>query len=99
MNDIDLPIALEAPVRPILPTPDHHVPGPTPPRKERRSRGWMLGLAVLALFLGALGFGVWRHYQQYIDVTTSAAQRATYVPCVRIEQVTQRLGTVHVSLL
>ena len=98
MNDIDLPTALEAPVRPILPTPDHHVPGPPPPRKGRRSRGWLLGLAVLALFLGALGFGVWRHYQQHLDVTTTAAQRANFVPSVHVEQVTQRLGTVHVSL-
>jgi RND family efflux transporter MFP subunit len=98
MNDIDLPTALEAPVRPMLPTPGHRVPGPPSPRNGRRSRGWLLGLAVLALFLGVLGFGVWSHYQQQLDVTTTAAHQANFVPSVRVEQVAQRRGTVHVSL-
>jgi RND family efflux transporter MFP subunit len=53
---------------------------------------------VLVLFIAALGLGVWRHYQQHRQVMDTAEQQADFVPTVRVQEVTQRLGTVHVTL-
>jgi hypothetical protein len=50
------------------------------------------------LFIGALGLGVWRHYQQHREVTNTAEQQADFVPSVLVETVAQRLGTLHVTL-
>jgi RND family efflux transporter MFP subunit len=50
------------------------------------------------LFIGALGLGVWRHDQQHYQVMHIAEQQADFVPSVRVERVTQRLGTQHVTL-
>jgi multidrug efflux pump subunit AcrA (membrane-fusion protein) len=38
------------------------------------------------------------HYQQHREVTDTAEQQADFVPSVRVESVTQRLGTLHVTL-
>ena len=51
-----------------------------------------LGSACSLLFIAALGLGVWRHYQQHRQVMDTAEQQANFVPTVRVEEVTQRLG-------
>jgi RND family efflux transporter MFP subunit len=53
---------------------------------------------VLLLFTAALALGVWRHYEQHRQVMDTAEQQANFVPNVRVEQVAQRHGNVHVSL-
>jgi RND family efflux transporter MFP subunit len=53
---------------------------------------------VLVAVVAALAFGVWQHYQQDRQVAATAAQQATFVPSVRVEQVAQRHGTLRVSL-
>jgi hypothetical protein len=53
---------------------------------------------VLVVFIAVLGLGVWRHYQQHREAAAIAEQQANFVPSVRVEQVTQRHGTVQVSL-
>jgi RND family efflux transporter MFP subunit len=58
----------------------------------------LLGLGVLVLFVSALSLGVWRHYEQHRQVMDTAEQQANFVPNVRVEQVTQRHGNLHVSL-
>jgi RND family efflux transporter MFP subunit len=101
MNDLDGPLALkEAPPRPLLPAPDRNTPGPLPSAPARRggSRRLLLGLGVLTLFIGALAFGVWRHYEQHRQVGDTAEQQANFVPNVRVEEITQRQGNLHVSL-
>ena len=50
------------------------------------------------LFIGALALGVWRHYQQHRQVMDTAEQQAEFVPTVRVQEVAQRLGSVHVTL-
>jgi len=53
---------------------------------------------VLVLFIAAVGLGVWRHYQQHRQVIDIAAEQANFVPTVRVENVTQQLGRLHVTL-
>jgi len=50
------------------------------------------------LFIAAVGLGVWRHYQQHRQVIDIAAEQANFVPTVRVENVTQQLGRLHVTL-
>jgi RND family efflux transporter MFP subunit len=85
-------------LRPAPRAPDRPSPEP-PPASERGGGGhWLLGLAVLVLVAGALGFGVWRHYQQQHEVADIATQQANFIPSVRVEQVTQRHGALNVTL-
>src|SRR5882762_4848036 len=101
MNDLDLRPASEAPVRRPLAPPEYpDIPEPPPhPRGPRGGGGRRLfGLAVLVAVVAALAFGVWQHYQQDRQVAATAAQQATFVPSVRVEQVAQRHGSLHVSL-
>ncbi|MBV8588690.1 MAG: efflux RND transporter periplasmic adaptor subunit [Acetobacteraceae bacterium] len=53
---------------------------------------------MLVLFIAALGLGVWRHSQQHRQVIDIAAEQANFVPTVRVEDVSQRLGAAHVTL-
>ena len=53
---------------------------------------------MLVLFIAAVGLGVWRHYQQHRQVIDIAAEQANFVPTVRVENVTQQLGRLHVTL-
>jgi RND family efflux transporter MFP subunit len=101
MNDLDTPPQLKPPPpRPALPAPDrdaHEAPPSGPPAPRGRG-GRLLGLGVLALFIAALGLGVWRHYQQHRQVMDIAAEQANFVPTVHVENVTQRLGAARVAL-
>ena len=98
MNDVDLPSALEAPVRPRLPAPEGDHPKPHHGPRRRGGAGPWLLVAVLALAVAVLGVGVWRHYRQHLDVAATAQQQASFIPRVRVEPVTQRQGNVRVSL-
>ena len=88
MDDFEKLSVLEAPARKLAP-PDHDAGGRPPARHEAGggARRWTLGLAVIAVLVAALGFGVWRHYRQYRDVQTTAAQHRDSVPTVRVEAV------------
>jgi multidrug efflux pump subunit AcrA (membrane-fusion protein) len=97
MNDLDQRPALKGPPpRPLLPAPDRDTPEPPPRRRD--SGRLLLGLGVLMLFVGAVAFGVWRHYEQQRQVEHTTEQQANFVPNVRVEAVAQRQGPVHVSL-
>jgi RND family efflux transporter MFP subunit len=101
MNDVDLPTIAEArPPRSLRRAPGRDTPAPRPtaPRRSGGAGRQLLGLAVLALVIAALGIGVWQHYQQHREVAATAAQQADFVPSVRVGLVTQRHGTVQVSL-
>jgi RND family efflux transporter MFP subunit len=101
MNDLDqLPLLKVPPPQPLSPAPDRDTPE-TPPSGPARRGGSgrrLLGLGVLVLFVSALSLGVWRHYEQHRQVMDTAEQQANFVPNVRVEQVTQRHGNLHVSL-
>jgi hypothetical protein len=86
MNELDAPPALKKP-RPLLPSPDGDTLEPVPSAPARRSGSarLLLGLGVLMLFIGALAFGVWRHYEQHRQVGDTAEQQANFVPNVRVE--------------
>ena len=100
MNDSDLLPASKiqprrppaAPQWPEIPEPPHG-PGPRGGAGRR-----LFGLAVLAVVVAALAFGAWRHFQQSRDVAATAEQQAAFMPSVRVEQVVQRHGRLHVSL-
>jgi len=102
MNDLDAPPGLKAPPpRPLLPPPKPNSRGPRPLATRGARSGsvrWAIGLAVVLLVFGAFALGVWRHYQQHSRVVAFADQQADFVPRVRVEQVTQRSGRVHVTL-
>jgi RND family efflux transporter MFP subunit len=102
MNDFEQqPLLKGPPPRPLLPPPDPNIPGSEPPPalKARGGSGfWAVGFSVFLLLVCALALGVWRHYQQNQQVADFAEQQADFVPKVHVEQVTPRLGTMHVSL-
>ena len=101
MNDLDAPPALKGPPpRPLLPAPDRDAPEspPSGPTGRDGSGRRLLGLGVLVLFMAALALGVWRHYAQHRQVMDTAEQQANFVPNVRVEEVAQHQGRVHVSL-
>jgi RND family efflux transporter MFP subunit len=101
MSDRDQPSALkEPPPRPALPAPDRDAPEtpPSGPSRRRGPGGRALGLGVLLLFTAALGLGFWRHYEQQRQVMDTAEQQADFVPTVRVENVAQRFGSLHVTL-
>jgi RND family efflux transporter MFP subunit len=100
MNDVgQTPLLKGLPPWPLLPGPDRET---TPPTSEPPGRGGpgrrLLGFGVLVLFIGGLGLGIWRHYQQHRQVMDTAEQRANFVPSVRVEAATQRLDTLNVTL-
>ncbi len=101
MNDLDQPPLLKRPSpQPLLPLPDRATPEPplSAPAKRSGSARRLLGIGVLVTFMAALALGVWRHYEQHRQVIDTAEQQANFVPNVRVEQVAQRQGSLHVSL-
>jgi len=58
----------------------------------------LLGLGVLVLLMAALALGIWWHYEQHREVMDTAAGQANFVPSVRVENVRQHLGRLHVTL-
>jgi RND family efflux transporter MFP subunit len=59
---------------------------------------WLLGLGALLLLVGALAFGVWRHYTRHLEVTAIAEQHHDFVPSVRVAAVQASAGTMSVTL-
>jgi RND family efflux transporter MFP subunit len=104
MNDLEKPPVLEAPAREAParePAPPDHGPDGRPPVRREAGGGarrWALGLAVIAVLVAALGFGVWRHYRQYREAQTTAAQHRDSVPTVRVEPVRASPAKMLVSL-
>ena len=89
MRDDLQPQTLEAPDSPGRSTP-HREPAwspPAPARGRRSPARWGLGLGVLALILGSLGFGVWQHYRRYQTVMTAQQDHRVSLPGVRVDEV------------
>ena len=60
-------------------------PGPGPGQDRARRRwAWRVGLAVLTLIVGLIGFGIWQHQARSRAVEDARAHRATMVPTVRV---------------
>jgi RND family efflux transporter MFP subunit len=100
MSDLEQPTLLKAPApRPLLPGPDRHTaPPPSEPRRRGGPSRRLLGLGVLVLLMASLALGIWRHYEQHRQVIDTAEQQANFVPTVRVENVRQQLGRLHVTL-
>jgi RND family efflux transporter MFP subunit len=80
MNQITPPPHEGTPAR-EAPRPDGILPAPPPPT---RSNGRLiLGLVVLLVLAGALGYGFWQHYSLHAEVMATADQRRDFVPSVR----------------
>jgi RND family efflux transporter MFP subunit len=102
MNEVEhAPLLKEPPPRPLPPTPGREAPEQLPPggtTGHGKSGRWLLGLGALVLLIGALGLGVWRHYQQHRQVMDTARQEANFVPSVRVDTVAQQPGMLQVTL-
>src|SRR3954467_11146230 len=100
MNDFDMTSVSEPPQRrALLPAPDHRNERPAENLRHARGFGRLLpGFGALLILIGALGFGVWRHFEQQHQVMTTADQQAAFVPSVRIGEVARQTGTVNISL-
>lgn len=98
MNDLDLPSVAEVP-RSLAPgRADDAEPRASETHEAHGSGRWFIGLGVLFVFLGALGFGVWGHIEQHRQVTQLKQQQAESVPAVRVQTVTTHDGRLHVTL-
>jgi RND family efflux transporter MFP subunit len=81
-----------------IPPPPHRRP-PRHDRPGRKARGGLYALLALTiLLLGAVGVGVWEHYQRYRQVMETAERQRDFVPAVRVDQVRASDGTMLVSL-
>ncbi len=100
MNDVDQMPQLKEPPRALLPARDHDMPEPptSAPRGRGRFGGWMLGLGVFMLVIGALALGVWQHYDQHQQVIDTATLQSDFVPSVHVREVAQRHDPVPVTL-
>src|SRR4051794_30789104 len=100
MNDFDMTSVSETPQsRALLPAPDLRNERPAENLPYARGFGrLLLGLGALLILIVALGFGVWRHFEQQHQVMTTADQQAAFVPSVRIGEVARQTGTVNISL-
>ena len=67
-------------------------------RQPRRWGGWLLGLGVLFLLIGALAFGAQGYYARNQEVAATAEQLRDFVPQVRVATVKAGDGIVPVSL-
>ena len=72
--------------------------GPPPKAQPRRRGGRLLGLAIVLLLAGGLGFGAWRHWMQQHEVLAIAEQHRDFVPTVRVAAVRASGDNVLVSL-
>lgn len=61
------------------------------------SKARLFGLAALLLVFGALGRGVWSHYEQRSQAVAEAQKRRDFVPTVRVEAVTESGSVIHVT--
>src|ERR1700722_11951969 len=82
MNKAERPPTPESPVEsPLLPPAE--TPKALAGKKQSRAGRRILGIAVLLLLVGALGYGVWRHHNLNAQVMETAEQHRDFVPSVR----------------
>ncbi len=62
--------------------PEREVEHGPPPRGASRTGRRLLGLGVLLILFGAVGYGAWRHYQLHTEVIATAEQTRDFVPTV-----------------
>ena len=84
------------PPEPQAPVVDRQA-DPPPVRTRSRAAAW-LGVAVLLLLGGGLGFGVWRHEQAQQAVATAARQMHDLVPEVQVAVIQASPATSDVTL-
>lgn len=80
--------------------PDSHkvVALPGKSKHRRRYGGALLGGGVLLIFMSALGYGAWRHYEAAQSVAATAREIDDAVPEVRVAAVKASSGTINVTL-
>jgi len=69
----------------------------SPPRGASRTGRLLLGLGVLILLSGAVGYGAWRHFQAHAEVMATAEQIRDFVPTVQTAAVRASPPTMSVT--
>jgi RND family efflux transporter MFP subunit len=82
----------------LEPDNDKVVALPGKSKRRRRYGGALLGGGVLLIFMSALGYGAWRHYEAARSVAATARQIDDAVPEVRVAAVKASSGTINVTL-
>jgi RND family efflux transporter MFP subunit len=76
--------------------PEREVEHGPPPRAASRTGRRLLGLVVVLILCGAVGYGAWRHYQVHTEVLATAEQARDFVPSVLTSPVRASAPTVSV---
>src|SRR5271163_132559 len=71
---------------------------PQPDKVRRRRLGWPLGVGVVLLLAGSLGYGGWQDYARRLAVAATAQQQRDFVPDVLIGQVRPSGAVIDVAL-
>jgi RND family efflux transporter MFP subunit len=66
--------------------------------EQAKSTFRVVGLALLALLLGGIAFGAWRHYQQNRQALLISERHRNFAPSVRVKTVTKSDGVVPITL-
>jgi len=102
MNEVEHTQRLkDRPRRPLAPIPERDAPERPPPARtngQGTSGRRLPGFGVLALLIGALGLGVWRHYEQHRQVMDTARQEANFVPSVAVDTIARQPDMLQVTL-
>lgn len=98
MSDRKPPPGMGLPETPHTRAGENVGPSPTTDKTSSPTGRRLLGLGLLALVLGSLAFGAWKHFARYRQVMATAEELRNFVPNVRVGEVKASGETIRVIL-